>query len=148
MRWAPSSSITRSSSPPVPQSPYSTQMRSYCLRPLLILARTSSGMRAGMLCSLAGRQVTVMCDQPFSAIRARTSRASAPQAIRSVRGGSGAGPGAVGQGIAVAAGRGGMGCAPAQADASAPIWLLWPIRLWKRATSSLAVSTATAASRQ
>src|ERR671919_508809 len=87
MRSTPSSSITRSSRPPVPQSPYSTTTRSWLLRPARILARTASGIRAGVLCSLAGRQVTSMCDQPFSAIRARTSRASAPQAISRVRGG-------------------------------------------------------------
>ena len=67
--------------------------------------------------------------QPFSRISASTSRASAPQAIRSVRGGT--------------RGHGGMASlAQAQAATCAGG------RLCRLVTNDFAVSTATAASRQ
>ena len=70
--------------------------------------------------------------QPFSRISASTSRASAPQAIRSVRGG------AVGT---MTDGPGGA-LAQTQAATCAGAWLC------RLAMNVLAVSTATAASRQ
>src|SRR5512138_307344 len=47
--------------------------------------RTPSGIFAGVLCQEAGRQLTVRCCQPFTRISSTISRASAPQAMSSVR---------------------------------------------------------------
>ena len=91
------------------------------------------GCAAAGCAACAGRQVSSMWLQPFSPISASTSRASAPQAIRSVRGG------VVGA-IARTSARGKRPQAQAATGAGG--------RLWRRATKALAVSTATAASRQ
>src|SRR4029077_14083083 len=47
---------------------------------------TAGAMRSGRLCSSAGRQRTSSASQSFARRRAAISRASAPQAITSVRG--------------------------------------------------------------
>src|SRR5688572_23039304 len=62
-------------------------MRSNFLRPALILRRTPSGILLGVLCQIAGKQVTsTRSSQPLALLTARNSRARAPQAMNRVRG--------------------------------------------------------------
>src|SRR5262249_3740575 len=57
--------------------------------PARILRRTPSGIFSGRLCQIAGRQVMVIrSSQPFAALTARNSLASAPQAMNRVFGSS------------------------------------------------------------
>src|SRR3546814_3759260 len=60
-------------------------MRSNLPRASRMRPRTPSGIFAGVLCQDAGRQLTVRCCQSFRRISSTISRASAPQAMSSVR---------------------------------------------------------------